>query len=947
MNSLLNRWRQWTKFSKDKKSAYKLGYDDIPLVEWNGDNCKPITVSEYLGPQLHPDKEYRAIVKSTRSFTDLLAPRIDLNNGLIGLADLTSTGRMYEVVCSSTEARSPEDLGILHKRVTEAISKCVSELSSGPWITQWFVQDENDSVVRELTNQITSYTQKSIRETEYSTQWIHLMREHLKDMTDKGGLFNDSGLAGKHWRGRNRRVRLCIWRKLPVSNSAGDETIDQVCEQLNSALSQAEVKLIPQGAEELYEWLTHWFIPKPMSHTGFEDTSELLQANPWNLSQRERSMSLFSSSAKSDISRASMHGTAPWTWKKPGIWWFCGHPSRFVTLDELTTEPEIGHLTGERIFGDSIGTLWDHMPENSIWSMSIVFSPQDQIEKKILRVRTNSVGDDPAASERRNLANTALMEITRSNPVYRVYSGVYLSSKNLTELNKKTERVLSLLSANGLRPISPRYDPIALDSYIRALPFGFDIEQDERPYARRSRLWYSSHIARMLPVYGRSTGTGYPGCILFNRGAEPLVFDPLNPVDRQKNAHSLILGPTGSGKTALLIYFLLHLTAIHRPRIVLLSALPTFGLFAAHCKKLGLSTHHVRIDGRSKVSLPPFKYAQTLLDAENGGSDKSNSYHRDPLGEMEIQARLMITGGQENEENHLRRDDLDLIRVALKESAKKSLLDNRTQTMTSDLVQTLFDAANHGRIDDRVLSKHQKSRSARMASAINVFCTGLNGELFDREGEFWPKSDITVIELDILARRGYEDRLAVALTGLFAMINNEIEANQYTQRQTIVVIDEAHILLQNPLISPYINRISAMWRTFGTWLWIATQNIRQFPDNAKELLNQPEWWYCLSLDRDEIDQIARFKSLTSQQKDLLLSARKSPGLFTEGTIISTRLLSLFRNTPPALALALSQTEKSEKAERQRIMDRENVSELEAAYSIAESIRTNRLQRQPL
>ena len=489
---------------------------------------------------------------------------------------------------------------------------------------------------------------------------------------------------------------------------------------------------------------------------------------------------------------------------------------------------------------------------------------------------------------------------------------MYLSSNNLTELNKKTERVLSLLYANGLRPVPPRYDPIALDSYVRALPFGFDVEQDERPYARRSRLWFSSHISRMLPVYGRSTGTGYPGCVLFNRGAEPLVFDPLNPADRQKNAHSLILGPTGSGKTALLIYFLLHFTAVHRPRIVLLTALPTFGLFAAHCNELGLSVHQVRIDGQSKVSLPPFKYAQTLLDLGREGFEKSNSYHRDPLGEMEIQARLMITGGQENEENHLRRDDLDLIRVALKESAKRSLSENRTQTMTSDLVRTLLDAASQGRIDDRVLSKHQKSRSARMASAINVFCTGLNGELFDREGEFWPKTDITVIELDILARRGYEDRLAVALTGLFSMINNEIEANQFTQRQTIVVIDEAHILLQNPLISPYINRISAMWRTFGAWLWIATQNIRQFPDNAKELLNQPEWWYCLSLDRDEIDQIARFKSLTSQQKDLLLSARKSPGRFTEGTIISARLVSLFRNTPPALALALSQTEKSEK-----------------------------------
>ena len=944
MKSHLKRWLPWRGSTDNENFSEESEYHEIPLVTWDGEDCKPLTVAEYLEPQLHPDKAYRSIVKSARSFTDLLAPRVDLKNGLIGLADLTSTGRIFDVVSSSTEARSVDDITALHKKVTEAIAKSISELSSGPWIMQWFVQDENESMFRELNDQINQYTQKSIRDSDYSTHWIKTMGEHIKAMTDDSGLFRDAGIVAERWRGRNRRIRLCIWRNLPPSRSPNDETIDQVCEQFESALAQAEIKLIPRGARDIYEWLTHWFVPKPMSHTNFKTTSELLDAFPWNPDDLERSKVLFSGSANSDISRTCLHGTSPWTWKKPGIWWFCGYPSRFITLDELTAEPEIGHLTGEREFGDSVGTLWDRMPDNSIWSMSIVFSPQDQVERKIRRVRINSVGDDPAASERRNLANTALLEITRSNPVYRVFSGVYLFAKDLNELNKRTERVLSLLSANRLRPVPPRYDPIALDSYIRALPFGFDIGQDEKPYARRARLWFASHIASMLPVFGRSTGTGYPGCILFNRGAEPLMFDPLNPADREKNAHSLILGPTGSGKTALLIYLLLHLTAVHRPRIVLLSALPTFGLFAAHCQRLGLSVHHVRIDGKNKVSLPPFKYAQTLLNDGNMKSDEFNSYHRDPLGEMEIQARLMITGGQENEENRLRRDDLDLIRVALKESAKKSLSDNRTQTMTSDLVNVLLQAANCGKIDGRVLSKHQKRRAARMASAINVFCTGLNGELFDREGEYWPNSDITVVELDLLARRGYEDRLAVALTGLFSMINNEIEANQYRERQTIVVIDEAHILLQNPLISPYINRISAMWRTLGAWLWIATQNIRQFPDNAKELLNQPEWWFCLSLDKDEIDQIGRFKSLTSQQKELLQSARKSPGLYTEGTIISARLLSLFRNTPPALALALSQTEKSEKAERQRIMDRDGISELDAAYLIANSIRTKRKDR---
>ena len=939
--SHLNRLFFRSLFNRRESHTERNNDHEIPQVEWNGDGCRPITVSEYLEPQLHPDTEFRKIVKNTRSFTDLLAPRIDLGSGLIGLADFMSTGRIFEVVCNSTEARSPQDIEFLHKKVSDAISKSISELTGEPWIVQWFVQDENQRMVRELTSRVQEYTGDSIRSSRFSTNWHEIINDHFKEMSSTEGLFRESGIVGEPWRGRIRRVRLCLWRKSRGSQSPHDETIDQVSEQLESALAQAEVKLISQGPKELYEWFTHWFVPDPKPFTEFEDTSELLDQFPWNPSDLDRATVLFSDSTSADISRASLHGTSPWTWKHPGIWWFCGCPSRFLTVDELTGEPEIGHLTGERVFGDSIGAMWDRMPENSLWSMTVVYSPQDQVERKIRKVRTNSVGDDAAASERRNLADIALLEIARANPVYRVFSGVFIFGSDIGDLNRKSERAMSIFSANRIRLIPPRYDPVALDSYIRAMPFGFDVEQDQRPYTRRARLWFSSHTARMLPVFGRSTGTGYPGCLLFNRGAEPLMFDPLNPVDREKNAHSLILGPTGSGKTALLIYLLLHLTAVHRPRIVFLSALPTFGLFTAHCEQLGLTTHQIRIDGVNKVSLPPFQNAHVLLQDNSDVEEGSSTYHRDPLGEMEIQARLMVTGGQENEEYHLRRDDLDLIRVALKQSAQKSKSENRSQTMTSDLVSVLLDAAKSGQIGDRSLSKHQTRRASRMASAINVFCTGLNGELFDREGSFWPPCDITVVELDLLARRGYEDRLAVALTGIFSMINNEIEANQYRARQTIVVVDEAHVLLQNPLISPYLNRISAMWRTFGAWLWIATQNIRQFPDNAKELLNQPEWWFCLSLDRDEIEQIGRFKSLTSQQKDLLLSARKSPGRFTEGTVISPRVLSLFRNTPPALALALSQTEKSEKAERQQIMEREGLSELDAAYLIADSIRLKR------
>ena len=936
LNSLLATRRERAHHNHSSSGAAP----EMPLVQWDGSGCTPLTVQEYLEPQLHPDLAYRKIVRNTRAFADLLAPRIDLGDGSIGLQDLTSVGRMYEITCGNTEAIGEDALMRMQERVHQVIARSFPEHDLRPWIMQWFVQDSSSGLTRAIHARLQAYTQDALLETRFTRHWFDTVVEHIDDLTRPGGLF-PSATSKTVWRAKSRRILFCIWRKALPQQDQDNDTIEQIGSRLRHSLAEAQITLTPVSAKALYEWLTHWFVPKPDAHTGYQNTFELLDAHPWPEDQSSRVMALYSGSASADISRAALHGVAPWTWKKPGIWWFRGQPSRFITIDELTGEPDIGHLTAERQFGDSLATFWDQMPAGAIWSMSVVIAPQDNIREKISKVKENSVGDDAAAVERRKLATCALGEIVKGNPIFRVFSGVFIFGEDLTELNRKSERALSLLAIHRLRPVVPRYDPIALDSYIRALPFGYDAKQDSHPATRRSRLWYSSHVARVVPVFGRSTGTGAPGCLLFNRGAQPLMFDPLNPQEREKNAHSLILGPTGSGKTALLIYLLLHLLAVHRPRVVLISALSTFSLFADHCHRQGLSVNHFRVDGKRNAAVPPFRHAQDLLNQDHGESPGADKAYRDLLGEMEIQARLMITGGQPNEEKKLRRDDIDLIRSALVEAARRAQLAGRQQTLTSDLVDALYHASSSGQAGRHRLSKRQRQRAAQMAGACNIFCTGLNGRLFDSEGEPWPQTDITVVELDLLARRGYEDRLAVALTGLFSSINNQIEHNQYRSRQTIVVIDEAHILLQNPLIAPYINRICAMWRTFGAWLWIATQGIRQFPDNAKELLNQPEWWYCLSMDEDEIKQIERFKSLSSPQRELLLRARKEPGRYTEGTLISPRLVTLFRNVPPALALALSQTEKNEKAARARLMEKRKISEIEAAYQIAESIRTKR------
>ena len=116
----------------------------------------------------------------------------------------------------------------------------------------------------------------------------------------------------------------------------------------------------------------------------------------------------------------------------------------------------------------------------------------------IRRIRHNSIGADPEAVARRKLADEALSASAAGNPIFRVFCGIYVRADELNELKRRTGRILAILSSHGLKPIAPQHDPIAQDSYIRALPFGFDPNQDERWYARRARLWHLDHIARVI-----------------------------------------------------------------------------------------------------------------------------------------------------------------------------------------------------------------------------------------------------------------------------------------------------------------------------------------------------------------------------------------------------------------------------------------------------------------
>ena len=888
----------------------------------------------------------RKMYERPSSFTNLL-PWLEYSakSQCFLLDDGYSVGALFTIYTIGTEARSQSFMTDLRDKIQVALTSLPEEMGE-PWIFQMYLQDEAN--LSGTFRDVRDYVHPRAQDTELTKEYLDTLEEHFNHITQPGGLFIDKTVTGHAWRGQIRKVRATLYRRRKPSklansylNASPEDELKETVEKLITSLAAVGVRIERTGAEELYNWMFTWFNPNPETTQG--DTESLLKLSPY---PGDEDMPF-----GYDFSESFMLGM-PYSDEERGIWWFDGLPHKTITIQGLKRIPEIGLFGAERNTGDGINAVFDKTPEDTVLAITIIVKAQDEVRNHLARVQKGAVGDYPEAQLAASDATNAVLEMAKHNKLFPVQMALYVRGNDENDLHSKINEVNSLLLANSIQPIFERDDLTPLDSYVRNLPMAYNYQHDKRE-ARRSRLIFSKHIANMLPVYGRSTGTGHPGMVFYNRGAEPLVFDPLNYKDRKKNAHALIIGPTGAGKSATLVYLILQMLAIYRPRIFIIEAGNSFGLLGQYLASKGVSVNQVDMRPGADVSFPPFGEALKLLDKykqEKGEltedvldkivvdalKDENEEEHdieedveRDILGEMEIAARIMITGGEQREDDRMTRPDRLMIRKAIFLAAKTVDEEGREQVLTEDVANAFK------KLPD--LTDKQRERAYEMSDGMRLFCDGLAGHFFNRTGTRWPDVDVTITDMGILAREGYEDQLTVAYIGLMNHIHDLVERKQNDERPTIVITDEGHIITTNPLLAPYVIKIVKMWRKLGAWYWIATQNLEDFPDASKKMLNMLEWWMCLVMPKDEVEQIARFKDLSDEELKMLLAPRKSPGQFVEGVMLTDELSMLFRNVPPPLALALAMTEKDEKARRHALMREHNCTELEAVNYVVEEI----------
>jgi conjugative transfer ATPase len=403
----------------------------------------------------------------------------------------------------------------------------------------------------------------------------------------------------------------------------------------------------------------------------------------------------------------------------------------------------------------------------------------------------------------------------------------------------------------------------------------------------------------------------------------------------------------------------MHDMAIYRPRVFIIEKGGSFDLLAQYFAATGLKVNRIKFTPTTDISLPPYAKAfEALAQAEaneramqralsmsaddqfdaqgNLVAHDEDDEMRDYLGEMELITRMMITGADHKKEEAFQLPDKQVVRHAILEATRRQRAAGLDYVIPANVVAMLHELA------EEASSSGRRDRIQEMADALAYWTEGLHGKFFNRPGRTWPECDLTILDMGILTSDNYKDMLAVTMVTLINTITGIGEKYQYQGRQTQVWIDEGHAITTNPtLVRPLVFGAKT-WRKLNIWLNQATQNLGDYPDEASKMLSLAEWWYCLTMTPDEVESLCRFRRLNEEEKEMLNSARKQKGAYTEGVILSDRVTSLFRVVMPALPLVLAGTDDDEKAARKQLMERHGISELEVVYRLAAQIKQQRM-----
>jgi hypothetical protein len=136
------------------------------------------------------------------------------------------------------------------------------------------------------------------------------------------------------------------------------------------------------------------------------------------------------------------------------------------------------------------------------------------------------------------------------------------------------------------------------------------------------------------------------------------------------------------------------------------------------------------------------------------------------------------------------------------------------------------------------------------------------------------------------------------------------------QKNTIILIDEAWLLMQFRQGAKFLEEFARRIRKYGGGLWCTTQNSDDFlsSDEGKTILAMSTMKFLMKQDSSTIDSVVNTFKLSPGQRSYLLGARRGEGLFATRTWTQMEVLASPKETEMAnTTLILSQPQEQEES----------------------------------
>lgn len=314
-----------------------------------------------------------------------------------------------------------------------------------------------------------------------------------------------------------------------------------------------------------------------------------------------------------------------------------------------------------------------------------------------------------------------------------------------------------------------------------------------------------------------------------------------------ENANEVVLGTSGSGKS-----YLIKLESMRQfmfgTEVIIIDP---EGEYETLAKSLG--GEFVSFTPVSPIKINPFDLSGIYTEGENELGLKILSLH----------ALLKIVLGQLDPAH-----DAILDRALMEVYRQKGVtIDPETQKKQPPLMEDLY----------RVLLGMEDEISRDLTLRLEKFIKGSLSGIFNQQSNFDIKNPFTVFSIKGLE----EDLRSISIHIILDFVWTKIRK---TQKKRLLIIDEAWYIMKYEDSASFVYGIAKRARKYLLALTTATQDAEDFlaTDYGKAVLSNSSIQVLLKQNPTAIDNIAKIFYLSTQEKELLLSANIGEGLFFAG-----------------------------------------------------------------